>query len=235
MATLLLRLAAPLQAWGIDSKFDTRKTGRVPSKSGVIGLLAAALGYKRYETDKLASLNDLSFGVRTDREGKLLRDFHMAHSIEKDKNNEYKYQCLTQRYYLSDAVFLAGFEGGREKLEEIASALSSPVFPLFLGRRSCPPTLPLCLGVRDLPLEEALRAEPPLVENPRGSMRITTDASENERGIAAQRDIPLSFDPRRRAYGYRNVSEREPILIGKVEHDPFDELEEDNVSLTDKT
>ena len=122
MATLLLRLAAPLQAWGIDSKFDTRKTGREPSKSGVIGLLAAALGYKRYETDKLASLNDLNFGVRTDREGKLLRDFHMAHSIEKDKNNEYKYQCLTQRYYLSDAVFLAGFEGGREKLEEIASA-----------------------------------------------------------------------------------------------------------------
>ena len=29
MATLLLRLAAPLQAWGADSKFETRKTGRV--------------------------------------------------------------------------------------------------------------------------------------------------------------------------------------------------------------
>ena len=44
MATLLLRLAAPLQAWGADSKFETRKTGREPTKSGVIGLLAAALG-----------------------------------------------------------------------------------------------------------------------------------------------------------------------------------------------
>ena len=39
MATLLLRLAAPLQAWGADSKFETRKTGREPTKSGVIGLL----------------------------------------------------------------------------------------------------------------------------------------------------------------------------------------------------
>ena len=227
MATLLLRLAAPLQAWGIDSKFDTRKTGREPSKSGVIGLLAAALGYRRYETDRLAPLNDLSFGVRTDREGKLLRDFHMARGADSS--------YVTYRYYLSDAVFLAGFEGEREKLDELVNALASPVFPLFLGRRSCPPTLPLCLGVRDLPLEEALRAEPPLVENPGGSMRITTDASENERGTAAQRDIPLSFDPRRRAYGYRNVSEREPLCFEKAEHDPFDELEDGYVSLTDKT
>ena len=46
MATLLLRLAAPLQAWGADSKFETRKTGREPTKSGVIGLLAAALGLR---------------------------------------------------------------------------------------------------------------------------------------------------------------------------------------------
>ena len=47
MATLLLRLAAPLQAWGSDSKFETRKTNREPTKSGVIGLLAAALGLRR--------------------------------------------------------------------------------------------------------------------------------------------------------------------------------------------
>ena len=47
MATLLLRLAAPLQSWGADSKFETRKTNREPTKSGVIGLLAAALGLRR--------------------------------------------------------------------------------------------------------------------------------------------------------------------------------------------
>lgn len=226
MATLLLRLAAPLQAWGIDSKFDTRKTGREPSKSGVIGLLAAALGYRRYETDKLASLNGLRFGVRTDHEGKLLRDFHMARGADSS--------YVTYRYYLADAVFLVGLEGERERLDELANALTRPVFPLFLGRRSCPPTLPLCLGIRDLPLEDSLRAEPPLVKALNSSMRITTDAMENERNAAAQRDIPLSFDPRRRAYGYRNVSEREPLRPGKTEHDPFDELEDGNVSLTDK-
>ena len=61
MSTLLLRLAAPLQAWGINSKFDIRKTEREPSKSGVIGLLAAALGRRRDES--LDDLTALTFGI----------------------------------------------------------------------------------------------------------------------------------------------------------------------------
>lgn len=103
MAVLLLRLAAPLQSWGNDdSKFETRKTWREPSKSGVIGMIAAALGYKRYETEKILELNKLRFGVRVDREGKLLRDFHTAKSSDKDKT------YVTYRYYLADAIFLVG-------------------------------------------------------------------------------------------------------------------------------
>ena len=69
MATMLLRLAAPLQAWGADSKFETRKTAREPTKSGVIGLLAAALGLRRDETEPLTRLAGLRFGVRVEREG----------------------------------------------------------------------------------------------------------------------------------------------------------------------
>lgn len=61
MATLLLRLAAPLQSWGADSKFETRKTNREPTKSGVIGLLAAALGLRRDDAAGLARLNGLHF------------------------------------------------------------------------------------------------------------------------------------------------------------------------------
>ena len=78
MATLLLRLAAPLQSWGADSKFEIRKTNREPTKSGVIGLLAAALGLRRDETEALQRLNRLRFGVRVDQEGSLLVDFHTA-------------------------------------------------------------------------------------------------------------------------------------------------------------
>ena len=55
MATLLLRLAAPLQSWGSDSKFDIRRTGREPTKSGVVGLLTAAKGLRRDDTGALAA------------------------------------------------------------------------------------------------------------------------------------------------------------------------------------
>lgn len=78
MATLLLRLAAPLQSWGMDSKFETRKTNREPTKSGIIGLLSAALGLRRDETEEIEKLNQLRFAVRVDREGSLLIDYHTA-------------------------------------------------------------------------------------------------------------------------------------------------------------
>ena len=81
MATLLLRLAAPLQSWG-RVKFETRKTNREPTKSGVIGLLAAALGLRRDDAAGLARLNGLHFAVRADREGSLLVDFHTANREE---------------------------------------------------------------------------------------------------------------------------------------------------------
>ena len=226
MATLLLRLAAPLQSWGTESKFDTRNTGREPSKSGIVGLLAAALGYKRYETEKLAELSSLRLGIRVDREGRLLRDYHTAHGE--------KSTYVTNRYYLADAVFIVGIEGERDRLEEIAYALSHPAFPLFLGRRSCPPTLPLFLGIRDAGLDDALKSEKIGSGKEPRPVRYIFDAAPGERG-AAIRDVPLSFDPRRRAYGYRSVAEKFVSGGEEPEYDPFDELEDDYVSFTDKT
>ncbi len=122
MATLLLRLAAPLQSWGSDSKFETRKTGREPTKSGVVGLLAAALGLRRDDTEGLARLNGLRFAVRADQEGSLLVDFHTA----KSRDTSY----VTYRHYLQDAVFLAGLESGDEALlRELEDALQAPGLP----------------------------------------------------------------------------------------------------------
>lgn len=220
MATLLLRLAAPLQAWGADSKFETRKTAREPTKSGVIGLLAAALGLRRDETEPLTRLAQLRFGVRVEREGQLLVDFHMARNEEKDRS------YVTYRHYLEDAVFLVGLESeDTALLQELAEALTHPVFPLYLGRRCCPPTLPLCLGVRPGSLQEALQAEPPLC--PGRQSRILLDADPLEPGTAPQRDVPVSFDPHHRQYGYRSVRElwqKVPDSPETTEHDPFREL-----------
>ena len=124
MATLLLRLAAPLQAWGADSKFETRKTNREPTKSGVIGLLAAALGLRRDEREALLRLTGLRFGVRVEREGQLLVDYHTA------KTQDEKTSYVTYRHYLQDAVFLAGIESeDAALLQHLQQALLHPVFP----------------------------------------------------------------------------------------------------------
>lgn len=235
MPTLLLRLAAPLQSWGSSSKFETRTTESMPSKSGVIGLLAAALGLSR-DAD-LSRLNALRFGVRADRGGEAVKDFHMAHEEEfytASDSQKKNYVHLTYRYYLSDAVFLAGVEGDEELLRELEAALLNPKFPLFLGRRSCPPTLPIVKGIRELPLEEALREEPPLFEEPpirkpherkphERVMRVQIETDSADGGFV--QDAPISFDPRRRTYGYRKVKE---FFIEKpddeTEHDAMSEL-----------
>ena len=207
MATLLLRLAAPLQAWGADSKFETRKTNREPTKSGVIGLLAAALGLRRDEREALLRLTGLRFGVRVEREGQLLVDYHTA------KTQDEKTSYVTYRHYLQDAVFLAGIEStDTALLQQLQQALLHP-------------TLPLCLGVRPGSLQEVLQAEPPLC--PGRQSRILLDADPLEPGTAPQRDVPVSFDPHHRKYGYRSVRElwqKVPDSPETTEHDPFREL-----------
>lgn len=242
MATLLLRLAAPLQSWGADSKFETRKTNREPTKSGVIGLLAAAQGLRRDDAQALQRLNRLRFAVRVDQEGTLLMDYHTANNPTtgevkraRRENKKVKAPYVTKRYYLSDAVFLVGLESADTALlEQLQGALSHPVYPLFLGRRSCPPTLPLCLGIRPGGLLDTLKAEPCLVpawrDNPKTQTRIVTDADPSEAGAVPRRDLPLSFSPIHRQFGYRPVQELPVTLpaavtaVDETTHDPFAEL-----------
>jgi CRISPR system Cascade subunit CasD len=223
MATLLLRLAAPLQAWGEDSKFETRKTNREPTKSGVVGLLAAALGLKRDQKEELERLAQLRLGVRVEREGSLLVDFHTAKTQKKGIS------YITYRHYLEDAVFLVGLESeDTALLRMLAEAVTHPEFPLYLGRRSCPPTLPLCLGIREAELEGVLKDEPALCAEKAASHRILIETRAQDLRAGLQKDVPISYDPRHRQYGYRSVREmivrREEELPEITKHDPFGEL-----------
>ena len=104
MKTILLKFTGPLQSYGTSSHFETRYTDYYPSKSAVIGLLAACLGYRRDEAENLRELSKLKFAVRIDQDGTLLRDYHIARSY-KDKGVESK-TYVTNRYYLEDALFV---------------------------------------------------------------------------------------------------------------------------------
>lgn len=193
----------------------------MPTKSGVVGMLAAALGMRR-DSD-LSKLNTLTFGVRADREGEDITDFHMAHEEDFFIKYDKKYSHLTMRHYLSDAVFLAGLEGEDELLRKLEVALQNPQFPLFLGRRSCPPTLPVVMGIRDLPLETALREEPPLSEKHENMLRIQMETKEPGAGML--QDMPISFNPARRVYGYRKLREGfVECSQSETEHDAMREL-----------
>ncbi len=219
MSTLLLRFAGPLQAWGADSRFDVRRTNREPTKSGVIGLIASALGLRR--DAPLDELNRLYFGVRVDREGVLLRDLH---TVRKDKNTSY----MTTRYYLSDAVFLIGLHSDDEALmQRLEHAVRNPAHPLFLGRRSCPPEGRVCLGLRQMPLEEALESEPSLIP-PKpfksGEPQRARIVLDDPHGTARLNDLPVSFSPYNRQYAYRAAREMWNTFPANDAHDPMLEL-----------
>lgn len=165
MTTLLLRLQGPMQSWGTTSRFDERDTQLEPSKSGVLGVLCAALGRDRAEPiDDIAALR---MGVRVDREGIPLRDYQTATGvvIAASGRADLERTVVSPRYYLSDAVFLVGFNGKKLLLERIHAALKNPVWPLALGRKSFVPSLPVYLpeALVEEDLEDALLSWPPLV------------------------------------------------------------------------
>src|SRR3972149_518772 len=175
MPTLLLRLVGPMQSWGTTSRFDQRDTGKEPSKSGVIGVLAAALGIDRENWIDLEPLTRLSIGVRHDRPGVPKRDYQTAGCaatdtiIKADGTQAKDGGVVSDRFYLADAAFLVGMEGGdRSFLEQTHAALRDPVWPLALGRKSYVPSEPIWIenGVQDVPLKDAL-ARWPWIASPR--------------------------------------------------------------------
>jgi len=224
MSTLLLRLAAPLQSWGDDSKFNNRRTYSIPTKSGVLGMLAAAFGRKRDAS--IDDLKTLEMGVRVDQEGTELDDFQMVHGK--------KQSDITRRYYLSDAIFLVGLYHTDEAfVRKVKEALLHPIYPLFLGRRSCPPSYPLVLGIRDCPLQDALEQEPWLAQEWRqkrlpGKLRLVLESDGKGTEVLHRlRDVPVSYSPERREYQYRYVRESGYVECSKeqeTEHDAFGEL-----------
>lgn len=234
---LALRLAGPLQSWGASSRFTRRTTESAPTKSGVVGLLAAATGIERGDDAHLAPLAALRFGVRIDQPGTRIRDFHTAHHGVTGAS-----MPLSERFYLADAVFVAAVEGDHTLLTGLRDALRTPAYPPYLGRRSCPPAEPVDLG-----LYEGARLEDVLASVPwqasawyrrrhRTPQTLTvlreTAAEESAAAADVLRDQPVSFDAAHRRHALRTVvtaAVPTPIPSGgggpQDAHDPFAALD----------
>lgn len=198
MHTLLLRLCGPMQSWGVQSRFTVRDTGLEPSKSGVIGLLCAAMGIDRADDAALQSLAALRMGVRVDREGVLKMDYHTAKDVLK-AGGGIKETEVSRRYYLADACFLVGLAGDDlPLLRRLHVALKNPVWPLFLGRKAFVPSEPPYLpdGLKEnTDLTIALKTYPSLTN--RLSSRQARLVLEDPDGYLVRPDQPISFSQRR--------------------------------------
>jgi CRISPR system Cascade subunit CasD len=226
MSALLLRLAGPLQAWGASSRFVHRGTEIAPTKSGVIGMLAAARGIRR--TEPLTELLGLRFAVRIDRPGQIIRDFQTA----RDRDGT-RAMPLSYRHYLGDAVFVAAVGGDHDLLQNLYQAVLRPQYPLYLGRRSCPPVPPVSLGVQVGTPREALARLPWQVSpwlagkhpEPAVTLEMLRDAEAEDPTTETLRDEPVTFDPSRREHGWRLVV-REHVTVANPgvrvpDHDPM--------------
>ncbi|GAA2768526.1 type I-E CRISPR-associated protein Cas5/CasD [Streptomyces paradoxus] len=255
-AVLVLRLAAPLQSWGGPSRYNRRETRPQPTKSGVLGLLSAAEGRDREAP--LTDLLGLQLGVRVDQPGTLLRDYHTYSDYrglplpsakanakgQQTRTAPPKYTGVTQRFYLQDAVFVAALRGPTALLQGLEEAVRNPVFPLSLGRRSCPPTGPVSIGLRpDTPLDEALEEVPWQAGSHRRrqtrSATVSLEATiEDPAGDQLAVDVPDTYDLKtgtrfgRRAVRHRWVTvptdrpqsahpAADTGTAGHSDHDPF--------------
>lgn len=233
MKTLLLKFAGPLQSWGTNSHFESRYTDFYPSKSAVIGIIAASFGYGRDEDIKIQQLNELDFALRIDQPGKLLRDFHIAQKLK--DNGDFDKNYVTNRYYLEDAVFLVAISHNDETfMNKIAEALKNPYFQPFLGRRSLPPNYDFIVDIIDEEPVNILKnyswqaAEwyQKKYKKEKISLEIFADSNLLENSPKTLRkDRVISFSQKERKFAFRYESniyvniEREDLI--ETNHDIF--------------
>lgn len=164
---LALLLDAPLQSWGFASRFERRTTALHPTRSGVLGLVAAALGIDKHAPDEVAQLarfaglrvTTVTFPRRTRRGEELpirrLEDYHTVTGIRRASGKvDSEATVQTYRHYLMDARFGVLLEGQQLLLDEIAAALRNPCWGVWFGRKSCLPATPV-LAAPPLPRDQS--------------------------------------------------------------------------------
>ncbi len=169
-ACLALLLDGPMQSWGHGSRFERRTTALHPTRSAVLGIIAAALGIDKHAPDEatqLAGLDALHVTtVKLDkRDGRgrelpiqRLEDYHTVTGIRRASGKvDEEATVQTYRHYLLDARFAVLIEGPPGLLEEIAAALRNPKWGVWLGRKCCLPASPLLVAVSPI-RQEAWRA-----------------------------------------------------------------------------
>ena len=227
---LALMLDAPLQSWGFASRFQRRTTGLHPTKSGVIGLICAAMGHAKRpveEDDLLRQLATLKMtSIAIARDYPRLEDFHtVGGGYDKKTQSQFiprkasggpcDNPTVTRRQYLADARFGVILTGDRALLERVAAALQDPVWGVWFGRKSCIPAAPvfveLC-GSQDAAWKAILRVCKLNEETLMEAFTSITEVKDFDKGTDSLSDQPVSFGdgtssgPDKRQFAVRRIA-----------------------------
>jgi len=171
-----------LASWGDIAVGEHRPSQSRPTRSAVLGLLAAAVGISRTDEEGLHALDHLGVAMRVDQPGTPLHDYHTTQAAKAERKVVYRTRrdelhwnartelgtILSSRAYRQDVLIHIAIlrpedaPPGTPALTELRDALLEPCFPLYLGRRSCPLGLPLAPRLLDAAdPASGLRADPP--------------------------------------------------------------------------
>jgi CRISPR system Cascade subunit CasD len=232
-AYLALLLDAPMQSWGFASRFQRRTTGMHPTKSGVIGLICAAMGLPKGPGDELLELRALKMtsiaiprqqtnawtGETTELAARRLEDFHTVgggydketqrQSIpRKASGGPCDNPTVSRRQYLNDARFGVILAGDRLVLERLAAALQDPTWGVWFGRKSCIPAEPIYRGLFDT---ELLAQRMLIRERSIEEFTAVTEVENFADGTYSISDQPVSFGdgkssgPDKREFAVRRI------------------------------
>lgn len=200
---IALFLDGPLQSWGYQSRFDRRTTLSYPTKSGIVGMICAAMGIDREDPVGLSELVRLNMKVFLFPGYSRMTDFHTVgggfdkkthrQHIVKTADGKTRGTVITRREYLEEAKFGVVISGDEIQLEKISGFLKNPVWGVWLGRKCCIPASPIFQGIF-VRQQDALA----LLEKLAGQKvsRVISDVDNFEDGTDSLMDIPLDFGRR---------------------------------------
>ena len=210
-----------MQAWGTHSRFEYRDTEREPTFSGIIGIIAAAEGLPRGAD--LSEYHQLVITVRVDREGELDREFQTALDVITADGKLSRDAQIIRRDFLADAAFHVAVEGPYSLIKRIFAALHRPRYPLFLGRKSYLPSIPIVYPGEESYVDSeedalsflcGLPLLPSGIDSPISRHELIAGDKTKEirfvvphtdSSVETRQDIPLNFDIYRRRYDIRSI------------------------------
>ncbi|MCX6992063.1 MAG: type I-E CRISPR-associated protein Cas5/CasD [Kiritimatiellaeota bacterium] len=222
-AFLAMMLDAPLQSWGFASRFQRRTTALHPTRSGILGMVCAALGVpKGSNTEKewLAQLESVRLmvlaiqrlpeGCRQPLDIRRLEDYHTVSGTRRASGAISGDAVISHRQYLLDAKFGVILAGPHSTLKPVAEALRNPRWGVWFGRKNCIPAAPIVRGLMATP-QEALAALGLDGRKTDEFARVEETASFAD-GTDTLMDVPVNFQTRE--FKPRRICRRPATLTG---------------------